>query len=290
MSTVLAFAVAMAVTGAMFIAVGSVLQERVAVRSWAMGGGQLRFFLRLVKQPRWLLGAACAGAGVALHVVALSLGPVSIIQPSGTTGLLFAVITKAVLDRRRIRLPELAGSLAIVVGLGGLLLALPHAPKDPMLSLPPALLLTVVTLGLNAAAMIVSWRVFSGSAKAIALGFAAGVTFGVGSALVGVVGHRTLTDPTAVFGWLTLAIVVLLSIGGIAQQHAYRMRRFALAFAMLEISDPVAASSVGVLVLGEPMPETTLTAASMGLSAAVIVLGVVVLVRSYAAVNVAEKS
>ncbi|WP_313886874.1 DMT family transporter [Saccharomonospora amisosensis] len=286
----LAFAVAMAVTGAMFIAVGSALQERVAVRSWTLGGGQLRFFLRLVKQPRWLLGAAFAGAGVALHVVALSFGPVSIIQPSGTTGLLFAVITKAVLDRRRIRLPELAGSMAIVVGLGGLLLALPHTPKDPVLSLPPALLLTVVTLGLNAAAMAVSWLVVSGSAKAIALGLAAGVTFGVGSALVGVVGHRAVADPAAVLDWLTLAIVVLLSIGGIAQQHAYRMRRFALAFAMLEISDPVAASSVGVLVLGEPMPETALRTASMGLSAAVIVVGVVVLVRSYAAVNVAEKS
>ncbi|EIE99052.1 DMT family transporter [Saccharomonospora glauca] len=277
----LTIAVALAVVGAFLIAVGSALQERVVVGMRFLGGRGVRWLWRLVRQPRWLFGAAVAGAGVGLHVLALSHGPVSVIQPVGTSGLLFALVVKAVLDRRRLRLPEALGGVAIVAGLVGLLFALPATGKDPNLSTATAVLLAVVTLATAAVAVLVAWLVYSASVRAGALAFAAGTTFGVGSALVSTVGHRMLGDPLAIWDWPTLLVIVLLSTGGLAQQHAYRMRRFALTFAMLEVADPVTAATVGVLVLGEPLPDTALAAAWMGLSATVIVVGVVVLARSY---------
>jgi drug/metabolite transporter (DMT)-like permease len=278
---VLVVAVVLAVVGALFIALGSALQEQVVVGMRFLGGRGVRWLLRLVRQPRWLFGAACAGLGVGLHVLALSRGPVSIIQPVGTTGLLFALGVKAVLERRRLGRAETLGGTAVVLGLAGLLFALPHDTKAPNLTTPTATLLAGITLLASGLAVTVAWAVSSRSARAAALAFAAGTTFGVASALVSVIGHRMLSDLTAIASWPTLLVVVLLSTGGLAQQHAYRMRRFALAFAMLEIADPVSAATVGVLVLGEPLPSTPPAAAWMGLSAVGIVVGVVVLARSY---------
>lgn len=277
----LAVAVGLAVAGALFIAIGSAMQERVVVGMRFLGGRGVRWLLRLVRQPRWLLGAAFAGMGVGLHVLALSQGPVSVIQPVGTVGLLFALIVKAVLDRRRPGRSQLVGGAAIVVGLVGLLLALPPGPKGAGLATQAAVLLTAATLVVAGTAVGISWLADSRSVRAAALAFAAGTTFGVGSALVGVVGHRMLTDPSAIADWLTLLVLVLLTTGGLAQQHAYRMRRFALTFAMLEIADPVAAATVGVLVLGEPAPGSAAAAAWMALSATGIVAGVAGIARSY---------
>ncbi len=286
---VLALAIALAVVGALFIAVGSVLQERVVVHT-RLSGGQIRFLLRLLSESRWLWGGVLAGIGVVLHVVALSHGPVSIIQPVGTAGLLFAVVTKALLDRRPVSARELIGSVAIIAGLAGLLTALPHAPKDHRLPDGTALLLGLAALAATGFVVLVGWWVTTGSAKAVALALAAGGAFGVGSALIGLIGHRTVQNPAAVLDWPTLVVVPILVLGGLSQQHAYRMRRFALVFALLEVSDPVTASSVGVLVLGEPMPDTIVKAAQMGASAFVIVLGVVVLAHSYTALTSAEKN
>ncbi|PXY22962.1 hypothetical protein BAY60_22480 [Prauserella muralis] len=265
----------------MFIAFGAALQERVVVSTPA-AAGQIRFLLRLATRPRWILGAVCAGGGVALHVVALSNGPVSLIQPVGTLGLLFAIVSKAILDHRRVRPTELVGSAAVIAGLAGLLLVLPHDASVPRLPLDTALALSLGTLaGLGVALGVAALRRVPDGLRVTLLATTAGVGFGVGSALVRVIGHRTLRDFSALFDWPTLLVIALLATGGIAQQQSYRMRRFSVAFALLLITDPVAASAVGMLVLGEPLPSTAVKVAWMGVSAAVIVTGVLVLARSY---------
>lgn len=272
-----AVAVVLAAIGALLIAAGAATQERVVVT--ALDSRRVRFFLRLLRNPRWLLGGVCAGAGVALHVVALSNGPVSVIQPIGTLGLLFAVVAKAVLDRRKLRPTAIAGCGAVVAGLAGLLIVLPRTAGHPSVPTGSALVLASATV---AAICVVLMLAAPPGVKAVLLALTAGAAFGIGSAFIGVIGHRMPGDPGAVLNWLTLLIIVLLATGGIAQQQAYRMSRFALAYAVLLIADPVAASAVGILLLGDPLPASPFLLAWMGVSALVVVLGVVVLARSYA--------
>ncbi|HVW43375.1 MAG TPA: DMT family transporter [Amycolatopsis sp.] len=271
-----AVAVTLAAIGALLIAVGAAVQERVVV---ATHSTRLAFFLQLLRNPRWLAGGVCGGLGVALHVVALSNGPVSVIQPVGTLGLLFAVVTKAILDRRRLPRAAIAGCAAVVAGLGGLLVVLPHGGAPPHLATGTAVVLTSVTIVVIAIALLVA---APPGVKAVLLALTAGAAFGMASAVIGVVGHRMAEQPGALIDWPTLLAVLLLVSGGIAQQNAYRMSRFALAYAVLLIADPVSASAVGVLLLGNPMPGSAFLAAWMGMSALVVVLGVVVLARSYA--------
>ena len=271
-----AVAVTLAAIGALLIAVGAAIQERVVVTTHS---SRLAFFLQLLRNPRWLAGGVCGGVGVGLHVVALSNGPVSVIQPVGTLGLLFAVVTKAILDRRRLPAAAIWGCAAVVAGLAGLLVVLPHGGETPHLPTGAAALLASATIAAIVVALLIA---APAGVRAVLLAVTAGTAFGIASAIIGVIGHRMADQPGALIGWPTLLVVLLLISGGIAQQTAYRMSRFALAYAVLLIADPVAASAVGVLLLGNPMPGSAFLAAWMGLSALVVVVGVVMLAHSYA--------
>ena len=55
----------------------------------------------LVHQPRWLLGEAASLTGLALHLWALSLGSIVVVQPLVATGLVFALAFRSLLDRKR---------------------------------------------------------------------------------------------------------------------------------------------------------------------------------------------
>ena len=88
-------AVLLAVVGAFLIAFGAELQEHAAVGVETARHRLLGFFLQLLRDGRWMVGAVLVVAGVGVHVIALTNGPVVAIQPVGSIGLLFAVGIKA---------------------------------------------------------------------------------------------------------------------------------------------------------------------------------------------------
>jgi len=68
------------------------------------GGLQLRALIAFgratLRQPLWLLGLATDVAGLALHVLALGQGSLALVQPLMTSGLLFALPARRLLDRQ----------------------------------------------------------------------------------------------------------------------------------------------------------------------------------------------
>lgn len=281
-------AVVLAVVAALLIALGAALQERSAVRA-GLPEGRIAFFLRLLTDPRWATGALLAGCGVALHVVALSNGPVTAIQPVGTVGLLFAVAIKAVLDHHPVERLAVVGCVAVIAGLVALVAVLPHGSGTTRLPAGPALVAGAIGLAVTGAALLLPRRRLGAEVRAGAVALGAGMCYGVAAAVVGVVGRRVGTDVTAVLGWPTLVVVVLLVCGGMAQQVAYRMARFAVVYAVLLVVDPATAGFTGILVLGDPMPRTPLKVTGLALAATVIVVGVVVLSHARAANRTAAR-
>lgn len=274
-------AVVLALVGALLIAVGAVLQERAAVNV-RLSRGPLRFLVGMLHDPRWVLGAALAVAGVGTHVVALTLGPVSAIQPIGTAGLLFAVLIHAALDRRPVPAWGVLSSLAVMGGLAGLLLVLPHGGAGrSLLDVSPdtTAALAAATVIAVSGALLVGVRATPTGTKSVAFAAAAGIAFGVGAALISSLGHRMTRDPMVVLTWPAVLVATLLVGGGISQQHAYRMGHFPLAYAIILTTDPVVAATTGIVVLGEPMPSTTMRSAWMGVSGLAIVAGVLGLAR-----------
>ena len=76
-------ALALAVLSAVFLALGTHLQSIAVVAGAADGKLTLPIMLGLLRSPRWATGLICLGLGTALNVTALSLAPVSVVQPVG---------------------------------------------------------------------------------------------------------------------------------------------------------------------------------------------------------------
>ncbi|TDQ49295.1 DMT family transporter [Actinorugispora endophytica] len=273
------WAIVIALTGAFCLALGSALQERDAVR--APGGSVARFgfLMHLVRSPRWLAGTLAAGAGVSLHLVALSGAPLTIIQPLGVTGLLFAIVLSAVFNHRRVRVSQLLAGLAVMVGLAGVLLLFPHTSDDPVLPTSTALLLVGGVAAVGTAGYLAAHWVPAGP-RAVLLATLGGAALGTTSALARVVASDTASNPMAVLTWLTPLAVAIAVFGGLLQQNAYRTGHFTAAYATLLVVDPVAGAGIGALVLGEGLPRTPLDQLLATCAALLAITGTAVLARA----------
>jgi hypothetical protein len=296
-STVLAPA-ATALLGALFFAMGAALQQYEAAGTGrASLVGRLR---TLAVRPRWLLGGVSIAAGTGLHILALGLGPLTIVQPMGVASLLFALPVAALLHGRRVRGAELAAAGAVAAGLIAFVLLVPAPRRPPRLDDSGALWL----LSVAAALAVICWVMTRtagrrtpatrepatrepatgptgspamGTLATAALAGAAGVMFGLTSTLARVVADAAGRDPAAVLHWFTAAAALIAVVALALLQAAYAGRRFGVAFASVQVADPLSAVTAGALLLGEPVP----TNAGAGVAAAaLIVAGTIALART----------
>ncbi|MFD8557623.1 DMT family transporter [Streptosporangium canum] len=260
-------AAGLALLGSLFFALGAALQQFEAASAVP---ATLR---RLVRRPRWLLGGLAIAAGTALHVVALKYGPLTVVQPMGVASLLFALPCAAALRRRRPQSGELAAAAVIAIGLIGLVLVVPEHTGEPRLSTGGA----VALLAGAATAALVLWAAAlqaPPARRAGLLAMAAGVLYGATATLT-----RVLVDGDWE-PWFLLAVPLPALIALALLQRAYAVGHFGVAFAALQVADPLTAVAFGALLLGEPLPTgaaSTLTALAAG---ALTAAGTVALART----------
>lgn len=271
--------ICLAIGGAWCIAIGAAAQEQPAT---AANGGPvagIASLAPLLRNGRWLAGAALTLAGVAAHLIALSAAPVTIVQPLGVSGLLVAVWLAARWRGRGLTTVELAGAAAVTAGLAGLVATLPHR-GDPPVHIDTIVLSAMCAIaGLSAGAAALAASRLRPTVRAWLLAATAGTCFGVASALARVIGARMYQDPTAWWHWTAPVALALLAAGGMLLQNAYRTGRFGLAYATLLISDPVVAAATGAGVLGEPLPTSTWAITAAIAATVLTAAGVVALAR-----------
>ncbi|MGW8527770.1 MULTISPECIES: DMT family transporter [Nocardiopsidaceae] len=247
--------VLIAVTGAFSLALGSALQERDAVRAPGRQVARAGFLLHLLRQPRWLIGSAAAVLGSSLHLIALSGAPLTVIQPLGVIGLLFAIVLSAVFNRQRVGISQVVAGVAVMVGLTGVLLLFPHGSDVPVLPTSTALVLAGTAVGAGLLVYLTAHWMKSG-VRALLLALAGGAALGTTSGLARVVTANAVDDWTRLVSWLTLLAVVTAVFGALLMQNAYRTGHFSAAYATLLITDPVVGVAIGAVLLGEGAPET----------------------------------
>jgi drug/metabolite transporter (DMT)-like permease len=244
-----------AVAGAFTLALGSALQERDAVRAPGGRVAKAGFLLHLLRQPRWMIGSMAAFLGAGLHLVALSGAPLTIIQPIGVTGLLFAIVLSALFNRRRVSPSQIIAGIAVMVGLTGVISLFPHTADGPVMSTGTALALTGAVLGAGAVVHFTAHRMNNG-ARALLLALAGGAAMGTTSGLARVLAANAVGDWTSLISWLTPLAVAATVFGALLMQNAYRTGHFTAAYATLLITDPVVGVAIGALLLGEGAPRT----------------------------------
>ncbi|RGA05499.1 hypothetical protein DI270_008315 [Microbispora triticiradicis] len=262
--------VAIALVGALGYALGAALQQFEAVRDGAT--------LALVRRPRWLIGGVIGFAGASLHAVALSVAPLVVVQPVSVATLVFAVPLAATLHGRRPRRAEIAGSIAVAVGLLGLMLLVPAHNVTPVLSDGGALAL-IGCVALVAAVTFGAARLLRGPLKALLMSVGAGAVTATVSTFVRVVGGGLNGDLGRMLHWFTLAIPVLLVCAIVLLQKSYAVGYFGIAYAGVQVVDPLTSVTAGAVLLGESLPTGPDKVVPALLAAALLIAGTVTLGR-----------
>jgi drug/metabolite transporter (DMT)-like permease len=245
-------AVVAALGSALCFATSSALQQHGAARAPRGSGLHLDLLLHLVRRPVWLAGMAAASGTLALQALALASGQLMVVQPLLVLGLLFALPLSVALERRRPSLSEWSWASVLVVGLVTFLLAAhPHAtsalPDDGRLwQVGAGVLAVAVAIAVGASAL-------GRRHRAVLLGAAAGLTFGVTAALIkyccALAGREGLG--WLVTSWPPYALLLVGGAGIVLSQAAYQAGPLSGALPTLAITEPLAAVLFGVVAFGE---------------------------------------
>ncbi|MGH3420252.1 MAG: DMT family transporter, partial [Streptosporangiaceae bacterium] len=248
----MAWAICAAVAGALFFAVAAALQQHEASTAPVTGVAGWRLLVHLVRRPRWVFGMVAMLLGGGLHLLALRSGPLVLVQPLGVSAVLFALPLAAALRGYRVRAGELGAAALVLVGLGGLLLAVPEQPPPSLDVMHATFLVTLATITSAVLAGLAQRR---GRLRALQLALAAGILFGTTStvirALLAQLGNSSFT---AVAAAGALIVVPLAVAGLVLTQHAYRAGSTAVVLATTTVTDPITAVTGGALVLSEVLP------------------------------------
>ncbi|WP_017626911.1 DMT family transporter [Nocardiopsis chromatogenes] len=272
------WAVAAALSGAFSVAAGAAVHDRALLTAPIRGIGQLALLRALLRMPLWWLGTLLTMGGIVAHLWALTQAPLVVIQPIGITGLLFAVVLSAVFRRRRPSPAQVLGSLAVSIALAGLLTTVPHAQGRT----PDAMGLSeIAVIAVGAMALCVAvGRTRRGALRAGSFALASGIAYAATSAFGRVIGIAALSDPFAALQPMTMVAVGIGLTGGLIMQNAYRTDHFTLAYATLMLSDPIAATFIGVAYFGERLPTDPAHAVVAAGAAVLGAVGVVTLARA----------
>ena len=275
-------AIGLALLASLSFATSTVVQHRAVTSAHAAPGRfrALRLVLGLLTDRAWLAGQLAAVAGIALHALALRSGPIVLVQPVLSAGLVFGLALGALADRRHPdrRLPVRAEWLAagvVVVGLAVFLLTARPAAGTP--TGRPLVLAAAAGGELLLAAAAFGWsRRPSAPHRALVLGVAAGAGFGVtGLLLKDVVAHpfRTWEDT-----WSLAALVLVGVVAFPAAQLAYRAGHLIESLPTMTVLEPVVAVALASLAFGEALAGGWARAGQLG-GLVLLTAGVVSLAR-----------
>ncbi|NKY51144.1 DMT family transporter [Nocardia vermiculata] len=260
-------AVVCAFVGAVLFAVSAVAQQRAAAEVPA--GDAL--LAQLVRSPRWWAGIVGDAGGFVFQVIALALGSVLVVQPILVTALVFALPLAAHYSRRPVTAVMWAHAVALSVALACFLIVgdpttgVSNAPWNQWMW-PLTLVLAAV-----AAAVVVSAVLRATGLRALLLGAAAGLLFGVASALTQHVVELFGDGAAAVLtSWQPYTLVASGMIGLYLQQRGYHIGALSASLPAFTVAEPLGAAFLGLTVLDERL--RTGTAGTVLVIASVLVM------------------
>jgi drug/metabolite transporter (DMT)-like permease len=278
-------AVALALTAALCIAVGDVLQQRAAHAITDDTVGHVALLTTLLRNRRWWLGALLLIASIALQAAALSQGSVLLVQALLMTSVLFALPINARLLHRAMTGNEwiwaglLTVAVTVIVVLGN-----PQAGR----SSAPLQVWAVVAciLGPLLAICVVAGRIWGGAVAAVLFALVSGSLWGLFAVLTKEVMARLGSGLVAVIEAPALYACLLAAGGGVLlSQSAFRAGPLTASMPALQVSQPLVAAVLGVVVLDESLNTSRAGMTALEVAAMVTAVSIYRLARVDAAVT-----
>src|SRR3954468_18034151 len=237
---------------------GFLLKHRGAIESpdveWRK---PLRSSLRLFRSRAYALGMAVAMGSWGLHVAALSLAPISLVQTVIAGGLVLLTVLANSVFGHQVSQREWVGVAMTAAGLAFLAATVGKTGNSAHSDFDPATLAAYVGLltAAGTAAAVAGWQTAAGASLVAA---AAGLLWGASDvsikALSGTFGDRgvaVLIHPLAL-------IILLLSLYGLlVSTRSLQRGRAVPVIAITAAAANVVTIAAGPIVFGEPMPGST---------------------------------
>ena len=278
-----------ALLAAMTFAFAAVMQQESTLTVDGEKSLTFGLLLELVRRPKWVLGAVAMVTGFGLQAVALAFGPVALVQPIVVLELAFAIPFGILRRHRHAGLREWAGILAVMAGISIFLLS---ADPGGGVQNPPTTqwLACLIPVGCVAALAVAVAATKRGPTRAMLLGSAAGLAFGLLSVLTKAVTHLLSSDIAKAF--VTWQIYVAIGIGIVAltvSQSAYQAGPLAFSMPFIGVLEPLVAVVIGDVVLGEAVRLTEGEFVLELAAAAVACLGILLLTTSRTVLSIYEE-
>jgi drug/metabolite transporter (DMT)-like permease len=246
---------ALALAAAVAFAVGTVLQQRGTLSTKA-GEQDPRFLVEILREPVWLLGLVGQVLGWVLQAMALDRASLVVVQSLTATSLVVALPLGAWLTNQHIGRREVTGALLTLVGLVTFLWAgqpqggTSHPSGSAWWVACGATLVLVVALGALG-------RRLNGAEKAVALGVAAGVCFGLQAAVTKTFVTEIRSGLLALLtDWTVYVLIASALIGFVLQQSALKTAVLAPAMASSNAMTLFSSVVLGVAVYGEQLSKS----------------------------------
>jgi drug/metabolite transporter (DMT)-like permease len=272
-------AVPAAVAAALVFGVSSVAEQRGTKRVKSRQKLTPKILLDLVRQPLWDTAIGATVLGFILQVVALSQGPLALVEPILICDLIFAVLINAYL-RKRWDPVLLAGVAASALGVAGFLAIARPASGKSTVGFIVVLPLAIGFVAIVGGALIVAQRHKENqNVQSLAFAFACGICYGVSAFLIKLVTSEFGKGlPHLLTNWPIYALAVVGPLGFLLNQYAFQAGTLlAPVMAILTACDPVVSILLGALWLDEALNNTPLGIAGETGALVLMVLGIVVL-------------
>lgn len=274
-----------ALSSALCVAIGDVMQQRATHRIADTSLGRMRLFAKLLRNRRWRWGASILAVSIALQGAALDRGSVLLVQALLVLSLLFALPISARLSRRAVTGREWVWALLLTAAVTVIVTVGNPQPGHSTAS-PRTWVVVIAVFGPLLAGCLVAARIFGGALSAALLAFVSGSLWGVFAVLTMGVVHRIDDGGWAVLRMPELYAWVLVALGGFAwEQSAFRAGPLTASMPTLEVSQPVVAALLGVVLLGESLNTTPAGMIALAVAALVMTAATVELARIDASVT-----
>jgi drug/metabolite transporter (DMT)-like permease len=244
-------ALVFALSAAFLFALSNVLEQREAEQLPDEDSLRLGLVAKLVRRPRWLAGFGIDVGGYVSHAAALGFASLVFVQPLLVTSLVFALLLRTAITGQPLRHRDLIAALVLAGGLAFFLLGVSRhggqlqAPATSWALAAPWILATVLLC-------VAVGRRRSGPQRALLLGLAAGISFGVSAALTKTFVHLLGSGVLPMLQhWEPYALAVTAISGLVLAQSSFQAGALPASIAALEVAEPVVAAALGIGLFDE---------------------------------------
>jgi hypothetical protein len=225
-----------------------------------------RFVRATMQHPLWWAGTAVDVVAVSLHVLALRVGALALVQPLLVSVLVFGLALRTV-GERRVPGRQLGWAVGLSAALAGFLVVAGPTEPGPGADVDriSAVLVALVGVVVATACVVAARTHFSHGAAAAMYGVAAGIAYAASAALLKALTGVLPRGIAALAGsWQLYAVVVVGGLGVVLTQLAYQCGPLAASLPSITIVNPLLSIVIGVVVYDENMSPGLPSGVAMG--------------------------